>query len=166
MQRFLIALCAAALLATGNAWAQSASSAAQPSCAPGDPVVWVNTHSGVYHMQGDRYFGKTKSGTYLCKSAADAKQYHAASAHGMKGPNSTSGATATPAMGATPTAMASPSGKHRRHRNAAGTMPQATTAPAVAVPTATATSSGSHRRQHRGMTPGASPSGTPAPAAT
>ena len=177
MRRFLIVLCAAASIATGSASAQS--SAAKPSCAPGDPVVWVNTNSGVYHMQGDRYYGTTKSGTYLCKSAADAKQYHAASTHAMKGSKSAGatsaasampamGASAMPAMGASPDAMTSPSGK-RHHRKTSGMMPAATTgtaAPAAAYPTATATPAGSHRRHRRSQTPGTSPSEMPTPAAT
>jgi len=51
-----------------------ATAAAGPnvSC-PGDKVVWVNTHSGVYHFRGERDFGNTKSGKYLCEKAADAE---------------------------------------------------------------------------------------------
>ena len=38
---------------------------------PGDKVVWVNTKSGVYHFQGERYFGSTKSGKFMCEHEAD-----------------------------------------------------------------------------------------------
>jgi hypothetical protein len=39
------------------------------SC-PGDKPVWVNTRSGVYHYQGERYYGSTKSGKFMCENAA------------------------------------------------------------------------------------------------
>ncbi len=38
---------------------------------PGDTVVWVNTHSGIYHFAGTHNYGTTKQGTYMCE--ADAK---------------------------------------------------------------------------------------------
>jgi hypothetical protein len=38
---------------------------------PGDRLVWVNTPSGVYHFQGERYFGSTKTGKFLCQHEAD-----------------------------------------------------------------------------------------------
>ena len=42
------------------------------SC-PGDRVVWVNTNSGVYHLEGERWFGRTKNGAYECEKAARAE---------------------------------------------------------------------------------------------
>jgi hypothetical protein len=42
------------------------------SC-PGDKVVWVNTKSGIYHFQGERWFGKTHEGKFICEHAADAE---------------------------------------------------------------------------------------------
>jgi hypothetical protein len=38
---------------------------------PGDKLVWVNTRSGVYHFQGERYFGSTKRGKFICERDAD-----------------------------------------------------------------------------------------------
>jgi len=34
---------------------------------PSGTVVWVNTHSNVYHFQGARYYGNTKAGAYMCE---------------------------------------------------------------------------------------------------
>ncbi|MCE2579603.1 hypothetical protein LDL36_14090 [Komagataeibacter sp. FNDCR1] len=42
---------------------------AAPSC-PGDTTVWVNQSSGVYHLPGDRWYGRTKHGIYECEKAA------------------------------------------------------------------------------------------------
>ena len=43
-----------------------------PKC-PGDKPVWINTRSGIYHFQGERWFGRTRSGKFLCKHDADAE---------------------------------------------------------------------------------------------
>jgi hypothetical protein len=40
---------------------------------PGDAIVWVNTRSGVYHFQGERYFGSTKQGKFMCEKQARAE---------------------------------------------------------------------------------------------
>ena len=40
---------------------------------PGDKLVWVNTRSGVYHFQGEHYFGSTKRGKFICERDADAE---------------------------------------------------------------------------------------------
>jgi len=52
-------------------------SAQTPTYAPtaelackGDNVVWVNTRSGVYHYRGERYFGNTKEGKFVCEKDA------------------------------------------------------------------------------------------------
>ena len=39
------------------------------SC-PGDRIVWVNTRSGIFHYQGERYFGSTKEGKFICEHEA------------------------------------------------------------------------------------------------
>lgn len=46
-------------------------SGAQRHC-PRDTVVWLNTASGIYHLKGERWYGRTKHGAYVCKREADA----------------------------------------------------------------------------------------------
>ena len=38
---------------------------------PTDTVVWLNLQSGVYHYKGQRWYGNTKSGVYVCQKEAD-----------------------------------------------------------------------------------------------
>jgi hypothetical protein len=45
--------------------------AAQKHC-PADTVVWLNTSSGIYHLKGERWYGRTKHGAYVCRKEADA----------------------------------------------------------------------------------------------
>jgi hypothetical protein len=40
---------------------------------PGDVIVWVNTHSGVYHFRGERHYGSTRQGKFMCEKAARAE---------------------------------------------------------------------------------------------
>lgn len=44
---------------------------AQAHC-PNDTVVWLNTRSGIYHFQGERWYRNTKEGAYVCEKEADA----------------------------------------------------------------------------------------------
>ena len=43
-----------------------------------EPVVWVNARSKVFHLQGDPYYGHTKSGGYMCEPDAEQAGYRAA----------------------------------------------------------------------------------------
>jgi hypothetical protein len=60
-----------ALLAWTPASAQTICHSPPPgmSC-PGDMLVWCNTPSHIYHFQGQRYFGCTKTGEFLCEHDA------------------------------------------------------------------------------------------------
>jgi hypothetical protein len=134
MRRLILCALAALLSVAAQTGGQ------QPSCAAGDPVVWANSSSKVYHLQGDKYYGNTKHGQYLCQSKANAAGYHA-SKSGKAASGSATGAASplpaaspsakhhhhkgTPAAGASPLPGASPSAKHHRHKGtpAAGASP-------------------------------------------
>ncbi len=88
------------------AGAAGAMSPAGVTCAAGDPVVWVNTETKVYHMAGTTYYGKTKHGKYACASDATKMGAHAAKREsGSSG--SLGGGTMGPSSGG---------GKHHRHK--------------------------------------------------
>ena len=117
----LLSVCVAVAIGVGAAPAAFAqSTSAKPSCAVGDPVVWENSSSKVYHMSGDKYYGTTKHGAYACKSAADGAGYHASGGKHAKamsgGASSTDDSAASPA----PMASASPSGKHHHKHHMSG----------------------------------------------
>lgn len=45
---------------------------------PAKGMVWVNTKSGVFHSEGDRWYGKTKEGKFMTEAEALKAGYHAA----------------------------------------------------------------------------------------
>ncbi len=44
---------------------------AQQHC-PKDVAVWLNLPTGIYHFQGQRLYGATKHGAYVCQREANA----------------------------------------------------------------------------------------------
>ena len=43
---------------------------AQQHC-PRDTVVWLNLPTGIYHYKGQRWYGNTSPGAFVCRSEAD-----------------------------------------------------------------------------------------------
>lgn len=60
------------------------SATASTACGASDPRVWVNTRSGIYHYPGSRWYGHTREGEFMCRSAADAHGYRAARNEGRQ----------------------------------------------------------------------------------
>ena len=48
---------------------------------PEKGMVWVNLDSGVYHREGDRWYGKTKKGKFMSEADAQKAGYRAAKTH-------------------------------------------------------------------------------------
>jgi hypothetical protein len=58
------------LLAQAEGLMRPASGWRTPMWYCGNAVVWLNTASGIYYHKGDRWYGQTKSGAYICEKAA------------------------------------------------------------------------------------------------
>jgi DNA uptake protein ComE-like DNA-binding protein len=68
--------------ATGGS-SSSGSEVEQPYQAPPHAgMVWVNTATGVYHSEGDRWYGRTKEGKYMSEKDALAAGYRASKQKG------------------------------------------------------------------------------------
>ncbi len=48
---------------------------ARQHCDPSDIVVWLNTATGIYHLQGMRWYGNTTSGAFICRKDGDRAGY-------------------------------------------------------------------------------------------
>jgi hypothetical protein len=55
---------------------------AQQHC-PGDDVVWADAVLRSYNVKGERWYGRTKSGAYLCLRDAERAGYRARRAAGV-----------------------------------------------------------------------------------
>ena len=173
---FVVALCVSAMPASAT------SILGKPICKPGDPVVWENTSTKVYHLSGDKYYGNTKHGAYACQSAADGAGYHVSgqkhasgtsTAKSKKAAGAMSGAMgaaatampkpmasgmAMPAGMAMPMASASPMGKHKRKHSKSASAMTGTPSP---TPMASLAPTTKHRKHHKkGSTASPSPMAT------
>jgi Helix-hairpin-helix motif len=50
----------------------------QAKTPPAKGMVWVNLKTGIYHREGDRWYGKTKSGKFMSESDAEKAGYRPA----------------------------------------------------------------------------------------
>jgi hypothetical protein len=105
-----------------------ATSPTSVTCAAGDPVVWVNTETKVYHMAGSAYYGKTKHGKYACASDAAKMGAHAAKRESGKSA-SMGGESSGGAASGSATGEGTRGGKHHRHKGGSMTSPMPNASP-------------------------------------
>ncbi len=73
MRRMLLALILGCLLSARLLASEQFSTevAAQQHC-PKDTVVWLNLPTMIWHYKGQRWYGNTKHGAYVCEKEAAA----------------------------------------------------------------------------------------------
>ena len=73
MRRFLFAFLAGCLLsAPAFALEQFDTEARAIQHCPNDTVVWLNLPTMIWHYKGQRWYGNTKHGAYVCEKEAAA----------------------------------------------------------------------------------------------
>ncbi len=70
------------LVTVGEAAGTAGAAAGQKPPVKG--MVWVNTDSGIYHYEGDRWYGNTKQGKFMSEADAIKAGYRAAKTGGEK----------------------------------------------------------------------------------
>jgi hypothetical protein len=71
VRRFLVALISTCFLAaTAQAFEQFSTEAQAQQHCPRDTVVWLNLPSMIWHYKGQRWYGNTKRGAYVCEKEA------------------------------------------------------------------------------------------------
>ena len=66
----LIVLCAAGTGLAAELTTFTNEQDAQQHC-PSDTIVWLNLPTGIYHLKGERWYGRTRHGAYVCEKEAD-----------------------------------------------------------------------------------------------
>jgi hypothetical protein len=73
MRRLLLALIVSCLFSTpGFCLEQFGTEAQAQQHCPKDTVVWLNVPTMIWHYKGQRWYGNTKHGTYVCEKEAAA----------------------------------------------------------------------------------------------
>jgi hypothetical protein len=78
MRKLIVKLLIALLIVGGSGAAYAASQPplsnteqqAQQHC-PSDTVVWLNLPTGIYHLKGQRWYGRTNGDACACRKEAD-----------------------------------------------------------------------------------------------
>jgi hypothetical protein len=66
---FGLTFAAPAIAAPAPVHQYTTATAAQHHC-PSDTVVWLNLNSGIYHYAGQRWYGRTENGAFVCEREA------------------------------------------------------------------------------------------------
>jgi hypothetical protein len=72
---------AAAPVAADSSGRFASEAAAKRACG-GDPVVWANPGSQIFHASGTQFYGKTAEGGFMCRAAAEKAGYKLAGGKG------------------------------------------------------------------------------------